>query len=97
MEKHHLEKSLQQQSNPAQPNLNPLKNIPFNSGIILKEALQERAVGASQAAKNIIKLMSSDFNDDQLDAILQAHLSALDTAVQFELQAEEFEPAKEVL
>ena len=85
------------QSNHAQSLLNRTKNAHVKTLIPLREALIERAIGASQAAKKIIRLMNTDYSDDQLDAILQAHLSALDTAVQFELQAEEFEPAKEIL
>jgi len=97
MEKHQLKKSLYMQSNHSQSKLNCTENAHEKTFTPQKEDIIERAIGASQAAKNIIRLMNADYSDDQHDAILQAHLTALDTAVQFELLAEEFEPAKEVL
>ena len=65
--------------------------------IRIVDTLSERALGAKQAAKNILRIVNFGYSDDLHETILQAHLSALDTAVQFELEAEEFEPAKEVL
>lgn len=61
------------------------------------DSLSERAFGAKQAAKNILRIMNFGYSDDLHETILQAHLSALETTVQFELKAKEFEPEKEIL
>ncbi|BFT29909.1 hypothetical protein D210916BOD24_10850 [Alteromonas sp. D210916BOD_24] len=57
----------------------------------LSSVLSARSEGAKLAARNILAKWNVDFSEDYRDALIFAHIVALETAVDLEIQAEEQE------
>ena len=97
MEKHQLNKSLYTQSKSPKTCKHCYGMTSDKTDMYLEDALFERSVGASHAARSIIKLLSPDLNDDQLDIIFKAHTAALEAAIKLSDQADELSLQREAL
>lgn len=97
MEKHQLNKSLCAQSKSPKTCKHCYSIISDKTGMYLADALFERSIGASHAARCITKLISSDLSIDQIDILFEARTAALEVAIKLSEQAEELSLQGEAL